>query len=692
MQVQAQTADVATFCLGERAHPSLCVMIPCRRKCPAGAGKMKCIFCDCESCLCRFLGILGCEYAFVSDNTDLIAVFRNCVVQYAKNSTCASGMKVSWAEAQRELLVHAYTWLLYHFDQGEAHRIHRNLIVHSLFWLAFAKSFDDRNRPGHIPFNPVYWQNNLKNGQTAMNAIGDPMDKADKLFSTLGSLFDDIRLQRLAVGEPCREDYRKQEDEIVQHLAKLARDKKHDAFPLPASVPNPILVLAPSHRWWTEMPGTPRGVLAKRRGQAPPEAPESDEESGMDTTAPESTDTEMHRAAEQSLLITHDHQALKVQNVARIQCQAEEEARSNVQAQFYEMADQDTRHVHLRRESEEREIEPRCRLSPQHRPRQEERGRSILKKRTANTDKAAPRQPHSNQGVPHGIGSPLATFPDNRTPMGTGDRSNQQQAFQTTLKQCYSDYASGRSHSRKREHTQSRRTAAPTPMQSPAQKNFKVKSTVTLVEPASQPRCRSCSRHRGWASEMPTWCPHRRAPYHLIGIWEVMGQEGQDSEKALLLYIMDRFMWEYYSPELNDFGNAFGSKTVFITRSCMAAALYFEVAWARGEKWIFPLIPDLMSRTPLRHGGKFPEKPTSSKGRHADDLKLQCREWWMYFLVLLQCWKDETCAFEYGGALRPDSKVLLFIYFRLKNLLKKAGVIDFHLYQVRNKTNWSIAM
>ena len=158
----------------------------------------------------------------------------------------------------------------------------------------------------------------------------------------------------------------------------------------------------------------------------------------------------------------------------------------------------------------------------------------------ANTDKAAPRQPHSDQGVHRGIGSPLAAFPDNRTPMGTGDGSNQQQAFQTTLKQCYSDYVSGRSSSRKREHTQSRRTAAPIPMQSPAQKNFKVKSTVTLVEPASQPRRRSHS-HRGRASETPAWRPHRRVPYHLIGIWEAMGREGQDSEKALLLYIMDRF-------------------------------------------------------------------------------------------------------------------------------------------------------
>ena len=172
-----------------------------------------------------------------------------------------------------------------------------------------------------------------------------------------------------------------------------------------------------------------------------------------------------------------------------------------------------------------------------------------------------------------------------------------------------------------------------------------------------------------------------------------MGQEGQDSEKALLLYIMDQFTWEYYSPELNDFGSAFGSKTVFMTRSCMAAALYFEVAWARGgERWIFPLIPDLMTKTPLRREGKLPAKPMSLKGCHTKDLKLQCREWWMYFLILLQCWKDETCAFEYGGALRLDSKVLLFIYFRLKNLLKKAGVIDFNLYQVKNRTNWNIAM
>ena len=169
------------------------------------------------------MGILGCEYAYISENPDLIAVFRNCVAQYAKNSTCASGTKVSWVAAQRELLVHAYSWLLYHFDQGEAHRIHRSLIVHSLFWLAFAKSVDDRSKPGRIPFNPVIWRDNIRSGLTAMKAIGDPMDKADRLFSTLGALFDDVRLQRLAVGKPCRPDYKKQEDKIMQHLVEAVQ-------------------------------------------------------------------------------------------------------------------------------------------------------------------------------------------------------------------------------------------------------------------------------------------------------------------------------------------------------------------------------------------------------------------------------------------------------------------------------------
>ena len=337
-----------------------------------------------------------------------------------------------------------------------------------------------------------------------------------------------------------------------------------------------------------------------------------------------------------------------------------------------------------------------------------------------------PRQPYGD-GEHRGMGSPLAAHPGNRTPLGTtlkpphpGNRTpvrstlqpphpgvrrpgaspyqeEQQTAFQTAMKQCYTDYASSRSCSRKREHTQSR-AVAPTQTQSPSQKAFKLKSTVTVVEPASRPRHRSNSRHRSSSrhrpqvSDTPVWRPHCGVPYHLIGVCEVEDKRDQESEKHLLLYIMDRFTWEHYSPELSDFRNAFGSKTVFVTRFSMAAALYFEVAWARREKWIFPLIPDLLTESLMRHGGKLPVRPTCSTKRKGDNVKLRCRDWWMYLLMLLQCWKDESCAFDYGGALRPDSKVMLFIYYRIKNLLKKAGVVDLYLYQIKGKTHWSVVM
>ena len=92
---------------------------------------------------------------------------------------------------------------------------------------------------------------NLARGQTAMLRMGDPLDYEGKVFMTLGQLFDDIRHQKLAVGVPCCPDYSKQEEEIVMHLAKLARDQRNDMVRLPASVPEAKQVLNPSHPWYS---------------------------------------------------------------------------------------------------------------------------------------------------------------------------------------------------------------------------------------------------------------------------------------------------------------------------------------------------------------------------------------------------------------------------------------------------------
>ena len=54
----------------------------------------------------------------------------------------------------------------------------------------------------------------------------------------------------------------------------------------------------------------------------------------------------------------------------------------------------------------------------------------------------------------------------------------------------------------------------------------------------------------------------------------------------------------------------------------------------------------------------------------------------------MQFWKDETTPFQYGGVLRHDSKVLLYIMFQLKAVLKSVD-FQFHHYAVKNTTTWN---
>ena len=57
-------------------------------------------------------------------------------------------------------------------------------------------------------------------------------------------------------------------------------------------------------------------------------------------------------------------------------------------------------------------------------------------------------------------------------------------------------------------------------------------------------------------------------------------------------------------------------------------------------------------------------------------------------MALMQFWKDETMPFQYGGIVRHDSKVLLYVMFRLKAILKMVD-FKFHHYAVKATTTWN---
>ena len=115
--------------------------------------------------------------------------FIASVGHYAKNTEC------SLAQVFRELSLYAYKWVLGHIDRRKAHRIHRNVLCHSFFWLAFAKAYADRSKPERNKYDSKRMARNLAQGQTAMLRMGDPLDYEGTLFVTLEQLFDDVRRQ-----------------------------------------------------------------------------------------------------------------------------------------------------------------------------------------------------------------------------------------------------------------------------------------------------------------------------------------------------------------------------------------------------------------------------------------------------------------------------------------------------------------
>ena len=392
---------------------------------------------------------------------------------------------------------------------------------------------------------------------------------------------------------------------------------------------------------------------------------EAIEQDPTQASAPESTDTEMYQAVERDLLITNDFEAGLVWNAAKA-------AGSNEQSR-------DVRNVQFKEPDKEEE---ECHHTLGQRPRAEGRGRSILKKETVNTATGAiPWRPHASDAIPSGVGSPLAKHPGNRIPQGNF-------MFRTQLKATYDSYVDLRPSSRKREHQTLPKPLVETPTQSPLQKTGRLQSVVTMVQKKAtleQPqRDRSTHRDRSEDDVIAQRCSDRTftsAPYHLM-------TASPEQAEEFLLYCTDRFNRDDFEDELTDFGNVFERRTAFIARYCMAMVVYFKVTWVRGEKWIFPLIPLQMETMMSRQGATLPTPPGGSQKCQGEDIAARCLEWWCYFMALMQFWKDETTPFQYGGVIRHDSKVMLYVMFRLKAILKTVD-FKFHHYAVKATTTWN---
>ena len=121
----------------------------------------------------------------------------------------------------------------------------------------------------------------------------------------------------------------------------------------------------------------------------------------------------------------------------------------------------------------------------------------------------------------------------------------------------------------------------------------------------------------------------------------------------------------------------------------MASILYTELAWFNGYPYTFPVITPQLERKALDpEGAPLPECPKESRSRRAVDLNKNCQVWWRYLLVLLQFWKDANSPFTYGGPLRHDSNLLMYVYHCIKCLLH-LGKIELQHYSMKSQMPWT---
>ena len=206
----------------------------------------------------------------------------------------------------------------------------------------------------------------------------------------------------------------------------------------------------------------------------------------------------------------------------------------------------------------------------------------------------------------------------------------------------------------------------------PTKKNTKLK-LKSIVQKVPSKEMEACPTS-GW---QPDWA----LPYHS------MAEKLED----FMHYIMQSglMVHDHLITEIDDL-MIFGHEQSSIACQIVTSILYTELAWFKGYPYTFPVIPSqLERRAPDPEGAPISERPRESRSRHAVGLKENCQVWWHYLLALLQYWKDAKSLFPYGGLLRRDSNLLMYVYHRIKHLLCM-GRVELQHYSVKSQMAWMV--
>ena len=209
------------------------------------------------------------------------------------------------------------------------------------------------------------------------------------------------------------------------------------------------------------------------------------------------------------------------------------------------------------------------------------------------------------------------------------------------------------------------------------------KSTVRKEPPRKQStgrppsRARPPSRPPAPVIPDPRWNPHT-PPYH----------ELKRTPMQFVRWVQDDIQHyaDHYDAEIRSL-SVLGRCAKDLATRVIATVCWAQVYYVHGIKNVHHIIPGGLQRTPYPAGTRRPAIVGSLDPSMQGDVRCKARNYWLNTLGLCQYWAEaaERCC-PFGGPIRPDGELMLFVLFRVNLILDPRDEIT--RAEVRKLTCW----
>ena len=131
----------------------------------------------------------------------------------------------------------------------------------------------------------------------------------------------------------------------------------------------------------------------------------------------------------------------------------------------------------------------------------------------------------------------------------------------------------------------------------------------------------------------------------------------------------------------------FPTQATILAHRVIALTITTLVAANRGVHFLTLFIPMELITAPANPTDAEPPGPPVHSNNYQTDIRVKCRREWTYLMCLLQYWYDAGSVYTYGGPVRQESNLMLYVFYRINAMLNPYSIF-IQLHEVLDNMPW----